>query len=95
VVDVDSHVLAFPLFSHKRRYKMAKNESRRIAPALLESDRSSFAALKAVAGYAPANPAFALEKIVAAEAALNQAQTRAAQAEAAAAAARDEELARE
>ncbi|HEY0079122.1 MAG TPA: hypothetical protein VGB73_10785 [Pyrinomonadaceae bacterium] len=74
---------------------MAKNESRRIAPALLESDRSSFAALKAVAGYAPANPAFALEKIVAAEAALNQAQTRAAQAEAAAAAARDEELARE
>jgi hypothetical protein len=74
---------------------MPKDQSKRIQPSVLETDRTSFAALQGVAGYAPANPAFALSKITEVEAAVRAAQAAEAQAAAALAAARDEAVARE
>ena len=71
------------------------NETKRLKPALIEADRGSFAALQAVAGYAPANPAYALSAITAAQGALASAQAAESQAEAALAAARDTAVARE
>ncbi len=35
---------------------MAKNETKRLKPSVLGADRSAFAALRAIDGYAPANP---------------------------------------
>ncbi len=49
---------------------MAKNETVRIRPSLLQSDRDGFAALKGIAGYAPANADFTIAKIQAAQEAL-------------------------
>jgi hypothetical protein len=74
---------------------MAKDQNKRITPPVLEADRTSFAALQTVTGYAPANPAFALAKITEAEAAVRSAQAAEAQAAAAAASARDAAVARE
>ncbi len=74
---------------------MAKDQSKRIHPAVLEADRTSFAALREVAGYAPANSAFTVAKVTEAETALRGAQATEAQAAAALAAARDEAVARE
>lgn len=74
---------------------MAKDQSKRIAPGVLEADRTSFAALRGVAGYAPANPLFTVAKIAEVEAATRDAQAAEAQAEAAWATARDEAVARE
>ena len=71
------------------------NENRRLKPALIEADRTSFAALRGVAGYAPANPLFTVAKIAEVEAATRGAQAAEAQAAAALAAARDEAVARE
>lgn len=73
---------------------MAKDESRRIKPALIEADKASFAALKAITNYAPANPVFASAAITAAQAELDAAQQAEAQT-AAAAAARDNAVAKE
>ncbi len=42
---------------------MAKNETRRIRPSQLQEDRDSFAALKVMAGYTPANSDFTVAKI--------------------------------
>jgi hypothetical protein len=61
---------------------------------VLEADRSSFAALQGIGGYAPVNQAFALAKIGAAREALQSAQAAEAQA-AALAAARDNAVAAE
>lgn len=95
VVDF-SHVssLAFS-FHSQRRLNMSKDMNRRIAPGMLEADRSSFAALQAIGNYAPANQAFALAKIVAVQGELTEAQRVEAQASAAAAAARDNAVAKE
>lgn len=71
------------------------NQTRRLSPAQIQADRDAFAALQAVAGYAPANPAYALAAITAAQTSLASAQQREAQAAAAAAAARDDAVARE
>jgi hypothetical protein len=49
---------------------MAKNETVRIRPSLLQSDRDGFAVLKGIAGYAPANAEFTIVKIQAAQDAL-------------------------
>lgn len=38
---------------------MAKNETRRLKPATLVEDLELYAALKAISGYAPSNPAYA------------------------------------
>ena len=71
------------------------NENKRLRPAQIEADRASFAALQAVAGYAPANQAYALAKVTEAEAAVRAAQAAEAQAEAALASARDAAVASE
>jgi hypothetical protein len=71
------------------------NQATRLRPAQIQADRDAFAALQAVAGYAPANPAYALTAVTAAEASLAAAQQAEAQAAAAAAAARDNAVASE
>ena len=71
------------------------NETKRLKPAVIEADRGSFAALQAVGGYAPANQAYALSAITAAQTALAGAQAAESQAEAALASARDTAVARE
>src|SRR5216684_96729 len=74
---------------------MAKNQTTRLKPSLIQADRDSLSALQATAGYAPANPAYALTAITTAQTALNSAQQTEVQANAAAAAARDDAVARE
>lgn len=71
------------------------DQSKRLRPAQIQEDRDAFAALQTVAGYAPANPSYALTVVTAAQASLNAAQQAEAQAAAAAAAARDDAVARE
>ena len=71
------------------------NQTTRLKPSLIQADRDAFAALQAVTGYAPANPAYAMTAVTAAQAGLNTAQQAEAQAVAAAAAARDDAVARE
>jgi hypothetical protein len=74
---------------------MAKDESKRLNPALVESDKTSFAALQAVANYAPTNPTYVMAAINTAQAELHAAQQMEAQAAAAAATARDNAVAKE
>lgn len=68
---------------------MAKNETQYLRPAQLAEDLEVFAALKAIAGYAPANPAFTVTVIQAVFDELQAAQEAAAQAAAAYETARD------
>lgn len=74
---------------------MAKDQSKRLNPALVESDKTSFAALQAVTGYAPANPAYNIAALTSAQSELTAAQQTEAQAAAAAATARDNAVAKE
>ncbi len=74
---------------------MAKDESKRITPPVLDGDRTAFAALQAITTYTTANPAFTLAAITSAHAQLAAAQSEEAQTSAAAAAARDTAVARE
>jgi hypothetical protein len=74
---------------------MAKNESTRLKPSILQADEDGFAALQNITGYAPANPTYAIAVITAAQTALEEARDAEAQAEAAAATARDRAVARE
>ena len=71
------------------------DETRRLNPSQIQADRDAFAALQAVAGYAPANPSYTMAAITAAQANLAAAQSTETQANAAAAAARDDAVARE
>ena len=71
------------------------NESRRLRPAHVTEDESSFAALQSISAYAPANQAYTMAAISAAHAALQSARAAETQAEAAYAAARDTAVARE
>lgn len=70
------------------------SQNRRLTPAQIQADRDAFAALQAIAGYAPANQAYAMTVITAAQGSLDGAQAAESQADAAAAA-RDEAVARE
>jgi hypothetical protein len=74
---------------------MAKDESKRLNPALIESDKASFAALQAITNYVPANPTYAMAAITTAQAELTAAQQVEVQAVAAAATARDNAVAKE
>jgi hypothetical protein len=74
---------------------MAKNETVRIRPSLLQSDRDGFAALKAIAGYAPANADFTIVKIQATQDTLIQKRDAEAQKQAELDTARDESTAAE
>ncbi|MGB8509223.1 MAG: hypothetical protein WCD76_12620 [Pyrinomonadaceae bacterium] len=69
------------------------NESRRLKPAQIEADKSSFAALQAITNYAPANPDYSTAAIAKAQTDLTNAQAVEAQAQAAYAAARDDAVA--
>ena len=71
------------------------DQNRRLNPAQIQADRDAFAALQAIAGYAPANGAYAMTAIAAARASLDGAQQAETQTAAAAAAARDSAVARE
>jgi hypothetical protein len=71
------------------------NESRRLRPAQVTDDESSFAALQTIMGYAPANQVYTVTAIETAHTALQDARAAEAQAEAALAAARDNAVARE
>lgn len=74
---------------------MAKNESKRIVPSVIQADKDSLAALRAETEYAPANPAYAITAITTAENEMNLAQQLDSQAVAAAATARDNAVAKE
>jgi len=74
---------------------MAKDETKRLSPSVLDSDKTAFAALQAITNYAPANSAFSTAAITTAHAELLAAQTTEAQTAAAAAAARDNAVAKE
>ena len=68
---------------------MANNPTRRISPAILQSDLESFAGLQAITNYAPANTAYSLAAVTAAKQNMEAKQTAETQAAAALAAARD------
>ncbi len=74
---------------------MAKDETKRLNPSVLETDKAAFAALQAITNYAPANPAYASAAVAAAHAELLAAQAEEARTTAAAAAARDNAVAKE
>ncbi|HEX7955604.1 MAG TPA: hypothetical protein VF508_01590, partial [Pyrinomonadaceae bacterium] len=71
------------------------NESKRMRPALVAEDETTFEALQGIADYAPANQAYAVPLIEAAHAAMVRARAAETQAEGAYAAARDTAVARE
>jgi hypothetical protein len=74
---------------------MAKNQNRRIKPSHLTADENIFAALKAIDGYAPANPAYSIEALSATYTQLQSFWDIETQAEAALATARDNSVAKE
>lgn len=74
---------------------MAKDETKRMMPSVIQADKDSFAALGANAEYAPANPAYTVLAIGTAQTEMNTAQQLDSQAVAAAAAARDNAVAKE
>jgi hypothetical protein len=74
---------------------MARDETKRINPSIIESDKESFAGLKTIAGYTPVNQAYTVQAISAAETAMLAAQQAETQAEAALATARDNAVAAE
>jgi len=74
---------------------MPKDMSKRITPPVLEADRSSFAALQGIAGYAPSNPAYAVAAIKTLEAEMTGAREAETRAAAALATARDTAAAKE
>ena len=68
---------------------MTNNPTRRIPPTTLQADIESFEALQGLAGYTPANSAYAVAAIAAAKQEMEGKQTAETQAAAALAAARD------
>ncbi|MCA1592900.1 MAG: hypothetical protein LC754_09675 [Acidobacteria bacterium] len=72
---------------------MAKNESRRLKSSDLAADREIYDAVKGIANYAPANPAYTLMALDAAHKDLQTALENETQAEAALATARDNAVA--
>jgi hypothetical protein len=74
---------------------MAKNQTIRIRPAVLLADRESLAGLQAVSGYAPSNPSLSTSALNTLKTELDAAQAAEANADALAAAARDDATAKE
>lgn len=68
---------------------MAKDQTKRVRPETLATDRESFDALKSITDYAPANPAYTTAALSAAQTTLNNAQAAETQAAATLATARD------
>lgn len=74
---------------------MAKNETRRIAPAVLAEDETTFQALQGITGYTPSNPAHTTAAASAAIEEMRHAQAAEAQASAALKTARDVAVSKE
>jgi hypothetical protein len=68
---------------------MAKDQSKKLDGAVIAADENSFAALQAITAYKPANEAFSIAALTEAHRELDAAKTAQAQADAAAATARD------
>lgn len=68
------------------------NQTKRLRPSQIQSDKDALAALQAIENYAPANADYTLAKITTAQTTLAAAQRAEVQAAAAAAAARDEAM---
>ncbi|HEY0544058.1 MAG TPA: hypothetical protein VGC91_01580 [Pyrinomonadaceae bacterium] len=68
---------------------MAKDQSKKLDAAVMAADEHSFAALQAITAYKPANEAFSISALTEAQRAFDAAKSAQAQAEAAAATARD------
>jgi ABC-type Zn uptake system ZnuABC Zn-binding protein ZnuA len=79
----------------QRRKMMAKNQTRRIASALLSADREAFDALQGITNYAPANQTYKTENIKAIHDRMDELQREATQAAATAAAKEDALIASE
>ena len=69
---------------------MAKNQTRRIRPANLQTDKDAFNALKAITNYTPANQAYTVAKIETSRQAMEDKQATETQAKAAYDSARDD-----
>jgi hypothetical protein len=74
---------------------MAKNETKRIKPSLLQIDKDCFTAIQTLLGYAPVNARYALDALRTMHADLNGAHRVEAEAIAAAASARQSAMAKE
>lgn len=74
---------------------MAKNETKRLRPQILQEDRDAFVALQANTNYRPSNTAYEVSAITAAQAAMINSQEAETLADDALAAARDNAVARE
>ena len=84
-----------PGLAQKKRSNMAKNETVRIRPIILQEDRDAFAALKNVTGYSPSNASYAVTAITTAQTTLLDKRETEAQKQADLDAARDEAVAAE
>lgn len=74
---------------------MAKDQTRRLQPSIIQSDRDALAAISGLTGYEPANAAFTLNKLQSADSSMDAAQESETQAIGAADAARDDAVAAE
>src|SRR5438067_6838918 len=74
---------------------MAKDETKRMRPVILQEDRDAFAAIKAMSDYAPANKTYTTDKLQALQDAVVQKREIEVQKQAEADAARDETVAAE
>jgi hypothetical protein len=74
---------------------MAKDQTRRIQPSILQADRDALAAIAGITGYTPANAAYTLTKLQNAGGAMDTAQETETQKQADADAARDDATAAE
>ncbi len=68
---------------------MARNENVRVSTPILDADQNAYLALKAISGYKPANPAYAIDALTSKYEALRVAQEAELNAQNALAAARD------
>ena len=74
---------------------MARNQSKRVPPIKMEADENGLAALEAITGYTPINPAYALDAVRAVHLELKTFRDREVQVAAEAASARDRTVAKE
>ncbi len=74
---------------------MAKDQTRRVRPSVLQADKDAFSALKAIPNYQPANQAYTVANIEASRQAMEEAQAAEVQAKAAYDAKRDQAVAAE
>jgi hypothetical protein len=82
-------------FAHMEISQMARNQSKRLPPAKIGADESGFAALQAITGYTPINPAYTLNAVRTAHMELENLRRAEAQAAQALASARESAVAQE